>query len=261
MSLEERDATPDDFPLFARAQRELGIGAPSDPSMWRDRGHRRSFFLLDDSGAEVAYGMCSPYGTRGDVRQVVVYEPYRGRGFGRRVMEAMARRLRGAGCKTWSLEVLESNRPAVALYRAMGMTPTHRIDTFTFASRSDVVAGALADEAEYAGLEGLFDLLPGKLADFGARPGARVLVAPDRRGVAVAHASRRLIWPLWGAELGAALELLRRAIAACDPGEVDVQAEGEIAIAAARAEGGVLKEQAIAMRGPIPLAPLQSRSG
>lgn len=256
MTLDERDATPDDFDLFAAAQVELGLGAPADPTRWRTRAWSRCFFLVDGDRV-AAYSMVHPYGRRGDVRQVVIFPPWRGKGLGKTLMAAAARRLRARGCDIWSLEVKEDNTPAIALYRSVGMQPTHPIARVVFSERDLLDSVDDARPEEYGDLENMFDLLPGKIADYAARPRARVLAVAGR-GFALLFPDRRLAWPLWAADEAAAGALVGAAIAAADPGgPVEIAAEGEVAVAAV-AKLAPIEERMVAMRGPIPAAPLHS---
>lgn len=259
MTLEERDATPDDFGSFAAAQVELGLPAPADPARWRTHAWSRAFFL-EEEGRVAAYSMVHPYGRRGDVRQVVVFPPWRGQGVGRQLMAAAARRLRERGCDTWSLEVREANAPAVALYSGVGMRRTHPIVCARFAERAHVGACEEAPREIYGDLEAQFDLLPGKIADYGARPRARVLTV-EGRGFALLFPDRRLVWPLWAKDDAAAISLIGGAIAATDPGgPVEIEAEGDVAIAATAKLGGEIFDRLVAMRGPIPADPLRSEA-
>ncbi|HZK41808.1 MAG TPA: ribosomal protein S18-alanine N-acetyltransferase [Clostridia bacterium] len=55
-----------------------------------------------------------------EILQIVVEEAWRGRGLGRMLMTALAKKGREAGKGSWILEVRENNLPALRLYQALG---------------------------------------------------------------------------------------------------------------------------------------------
>ena len=54
----------------------------------------------------------------------------RGKGVGRRLMEALARAARKRGCDRLRLEVREKNRPAIALYESLGYRRIGRYENY-----------------------------------------------------------------------------------------------------------------------------------
>ena len=55
-----------------------------------------------------------------EILQIAVEEAWRGRGLGRMLMAALAKKGREAGKGSWILEVRENNLPALGLYQAFG---------------------------------------------------------------------------------------------------------------------------------------------
>lgn len=78
-------------------------------------------WFLHEGDARVGYACVEHYGERGYVRHVVIGPSQRGRGLGRRMMDAIAAHLRGLGAREWELNVRRENAPALHLYGAVGM--------------------------------------------------------------------------------------------------------------------------------------------
>ena len=81
----------------------------------------RAFYITAKEEGNVI-GYCGAYVIldEGDINQVAVTSPYRGRGVGRKMMHALLERLEQAGAKAVTLEVRAGNRPAIALYESLG---------------------------------------------------------------------------------------------------------------------------------------------
>ena len=60
-----------------------------------------------------------------------VVPSHRRRGLAREMMERSARLLRGRGCSTYVLEVIDSNRAAIELYRRLGFVETRGLQCWT----------------------------------------------------------------------------------------------------------------------------------
>jgi ribosomal protein S18 acetylase RimI-like enzyme len=76
---------------------------------------------LDDS--VVASAMAGFDGHRGWVNYLAVAPEFRGRSFGRALMQEAERLLTERGCPKLSLQVRSSNTQAMAFYRKLGYTP------------------------------------------------------------------------------------------------------------------------------------------
>lgn len=79
-----------------------------------------SLLLRDASGAAVAIGLLGIRGDRGWVAGMGVIPTYRGQGIGRALLESLIAQCRARGLRHLQLEVLDENRPARALYTALG---------------------------------------------------------------------------------------------------------------------------------------------
>ncbi len=141
--------------------------------------------FLEHEGAPIAYAWTKPFGETGRVMHVVVDPAWRGRGAGARLMEAVADRLRAAGCAHWELNVKTDNVPAIRLYERVGFSAAHRSAALWFpwervAALPSIVGAAppvearAIEPAEDAALEAAFGLLAGRLAQLRAL--SRVLV-------------------------------------------------------------------------------------
>jgi ribosomal protein S18 acetylase RimI-like enzyme len=169
-----RAARPDDYDAFTRFWAQLDIEQPLPArERWVDLMCPHTIFLVDDGDVPAAYNLAFAFGTRGDVRQVVVDTAVRGRGVGKQLMAAVANKLRAAGCTEWRLEVDANNAPARALYHAVGMQPHHAIESVAMdraacerfaATRSGRHAVLLVSPADDAALEANLDLGAGQVA-------------------------------------------------------------------------------------------------
>ncbi|HKS59729.1 MAG TPA: GNAT family N-acetyltransferase [Thermoplasmata archaeon] len=82
-----------------------------------------SFFVIEEAGRPVATALVSYGSVSGYVSAVMVDEPYRGRGYARRLMEQAVAATRRAHRAHVVLDVLEENLPARSLYASLGFTP------------------------------------------------------------------------------------------------------------------------------------------
>ncbi len=77
-------------------------------------------FLAEEGGQVCGYGILIALFEDGEVANIAVDAPYRGRGIGRALMQAMHQRAKSLGGVRALLEVRESNAPAIALYESLG---------------------------------------------------------------------------------------------------------------------------------------------
>jgi ribosomal protein S18 acetylase RimI-like enzyme len=80
------------------------------------------FLVGTVDGAIVASVMAGYEGHRGWVNYLAVASGYRGRGFGRALMQRVEEMLHARGCPKVSLLVRTSNRAAIDFYRQLGYT-------------------------------------------------------------------------------------------------------------------------------------------
>ena len=70
----------------------------------------------------VATVMAGYEGHRGWINYLAVAREWRGRGFGRRLVDEAEARLRAMGCPKINLQIRRSNTEAVGFYRSLGFT-------------------------------------------------------------------------------------------------------------------------------------------
>ncbi len=100
----------------------------SDP--WTAAGIRETIqyetartFVAQESGLIVGYVMARISGSEGEILDLAVRPEWRRRGIARRLLEALWGVLQSDGVREIYLEVRESNRAAIELYRAHGFRP------------------------------------------------------------------------------------------------------------------------------------------
>ena len=100
----------------------------SDP--WTAAGIRETIqyetartFVAQDSVRILGYIMARISGDEGEILDLAVRPEDRRRGIGRRLLAAVREALRNDGVRELYLEVRQSNRPAIELYRAQGFRP------------------------------------------------------------------------------------------------------------------------------------------
>ena len=106
--------------------RECGLVRPwNDPvkDIHRKLRVQRDLFLVGTvDGRLVATVMAGYEGHRGWINYLAVATEYRGRGFGRRLMDEVEARLLAIGCPKINLQIRRSNTEAVEFYRSLGFT-------------------------------------------------------------------------------------------------------------------------------------------
>lgn len=176
------EATPELYADFARLYPELGVDDPVPAQAdWLRRMAADTLFL-ERGGRVVAYGYAQALGDSGYVRHVVVAPVARGTGLGRATMLALRDRLRERGCSAWQLNVKVDNRPAIALYRSLGLAGDYRtwvlrIPNGAPLSLAASPPGLTAQEplpAADSALEREFDVPAGLLARHRAKADARL---------------------------------------------------------------------------------------
>lgn len=178
-----RPARDADHGVYLRYFAELGVDDPPvGVARWRSEMVGSSF-VIEDEGQAVGYALVQILEATGYLRQIVVDAGSRRRGLGRFAMHALAERFREAGCRRWCLNVKPDNRPAVGLYRDLGMVEHHRSVSLRLRwsslegqpaapVRCDAPTGEQIQLAEQA-----FGLPSGLLASMRARAGAVLRVA------------------------------------------------------------------------------------
>jgi GNAT superfamily N-acetyltransferase len=121
MSFSIRDATAEDYPVFAHLFPALGT---DDPLLTRTEFAARmlpSVIVAEEGGTPVGYTFWQIHGPRAHVVHVVVDEGARSRGAGRALMGEVRRRVLAAGCSRWVLNVKQENAAAIRLYEKCGL--------------------------------------------------------------------------------------------------------------------------------------------
>ncbi len=196
MSFSVRDASAEDYPVFARLFPALGT---DDPLLTPDEFASRmvpTAIIVEDGQMPVGYSFWQIYGPRAHVVHVVVDEGTRSRGAGRALMEEVRRRAIAAGCSRWMLNVKQENAAAIRLYEKCGLTIEQqgwalRTEWSQLAAlpepRGEAVASAL-EPADDSLVAARFGETPERLRILRSREGV-VLLGLREAGVLVAFAA------------------------------------------------------------------------
>lgn len=263
--LRPRAARREDHPAFLKFWEALATDqAPFELDDWDEHYRPNTTFLETHDGQLVAYALVFALGTRGDVRQIVVDEAWRGRGVGKQLMAVAASQLREAGCTDWRLEVRLTNEPAIALYRSVGMEVLHEIEILRMVrgdadlfgqTRSGTLTVELVAIADEPAIEAQWGYGSGQLARWRkARPDGRLW---QIRGAAFARFDRELmpgcslLFPFRAPDADHAAHLMSEACAAGMLDEVELLLVDRPVVDALRAAGAHVKEQLLEMGGSL----------
>jgi GNAT superfamily N-acetyltransferase len=120
-----RPTGPDDYPEFVRLYPFLGNDDPLPDAERFARELAPGTVFLEEDGRAVGLVRCEVLADEGFVRTLIVEPSRRRRGYGRRLMLAVAASLRAGGRARWRLNHLAGNEPAEALYRSLGFATVH----------------------------------------------------------------------------------------------------------------------------------------
>ena len=119
-----RAASGDDLDAIMALERAIfPDDAWSTASMRAELAGAHGYYLVaDEDGAIAGYaGLVAPEGSgQGDIQTIAVAEAARGRGLGRRLMEALLAEAERRGAAEVFLEVRADNAPAQSLYVSLG---------------------------------------------------------------------------------------------------------------------------------------------
>ena len=88
----------------------------------------RDLFLVGILDNKIIATVMGGYeGHRGWINYLAVDPAYQGNGYGRRIMEAVERRIRSKGCPKINLQVRATNKAVIRFYRSLGYTDDHVI--------------------------------------------------------------------------------------------------------------------------------------
>ena len=102
--------------LYAR---EKGSGRPANLQS-NDTG----FFSVRVAGALVGCGALIRHSDYGELKRFYIRESFRGRGLGRRLLDAVVSHAHGLGCRVLKLETGVRQPAAIAFYRSAGFRET-----------------------------------------------------------------------------------------------------------------------------------------
>lgn len=250
MPLALRPARDADYDFYVRLMPELAVGdPPAAPEKWK--ATQLADTLIAERGG-VAVGICwwQQLEGNGYVRHLIVAPEARRLGVGRALLEDVAWRLRAAGCTTWRLNVKPDNAPAIALYRALGMSREYRSNSLRVdwpvleRLPATTLQATLVEPADDAALEAAFSLPAGQVAH--DRRTGRVLlrVGPPLVGFAAFNPDFPGSFPFRARSSEAARAILEAMRAHSRPGATyaGVVVENDDALAATlRAAGAVLR--------------------
>ena len=121
MSFALRDATPEDYPVFARLFPALGVADPVlTPAQFAAR-MLPTVVIVEEAGEALGYSFWQAHGPTAHVVHVVIDERARGRGAGHALMEGVRQRVLATKCSRWVLNVKQDNAPAIRLYEGCGL--------------------------------------------------------------------------------------------------------------------------------------------
>ena len=91
--------------------------------------------VLDEAGNALAYGGMVTVLDEGQITNIATHPAHRRKGYAAAVLRRLLAAARGKGLLTVSLEVRESNLPAIALYERFGFSAVGRRNNFYTAPR------------------------------------------------------------------------------------------------------------------------------
>lgn len=264
--MEVRAARPDDYEGFTRFWDQLDLGQPAPAfAHWLEHLCPNTIFLADGD-ALAAYNLSFAFGTRGDVRQVVVDRAYRNRGVGKELMAAVAAKLRAAGCHDWRLEVRAENAPALALYRSVGLQRRRTIYAIGVtaaqharfaATRSGRHTAIEVTPVDDAALETAFDLGTGQIARWRRARAPWPLLRVGTLGLTQLWQDFApdfgLLFPFLVADVDSvdSVDVAAHLIAAAPPGPWEIDVASEAIRTALTALGATLKSSQLELAGPL----------
>ncbi|MFL6260818.1 MAG: GNAT family N-acetyltransferase [Thermoanaerobaculia bacterium] len=121
----ERPDTPDAVALIEELETHLASLYPAESrhgfSIEKLLQEEVAFFLLRAEGAPAACGGIKLFGTEyGELKRMYVRPAFRGRGYGKRMLDHLADHARGHGVSLLRLETGIHQREAIGLYEGMG---------------------------------------------------------------------------------------------------------------------------------------------
>ena len=122
-------AKPEDETIFRLAELEKEcFSCPWSEESFKKAASDELFFLpiLYDGGTPIGYAVLFSLFETAEIQNIAVKQDYRGRGFGKMLLERCVRQAKEQGAEQLFLEVRESNRPALSLYEKAGFSTVGR---------------------------------------------------------------------------------------------------------------------------------------
>lgn len=89
------------------------------------------YLAAEEDGRLAGYGAVCVIAGEGEIQKIAVLEEFRRQGLGRKLLDAMVAAARNRGARAMTLEVRESNEPAIKLYFSAGFrTEAQRKDYY-----------------------------------------------------------------------------------------------------------------------------------
>ena len=89
------------------------------------------YLAAEKDGRLAGYGAVCVIAGEGEIQRIAVLEEFRRQGLGRKLLDAMVAAARNRGARAMTLEVRESNEPAIKLYFSAGFrTEAQRKDYY-----------------------------------------------------------------------------------------------------------------------------------
>ena len=89
------------------------------------------YLAAEEDGRLAGYGAVCVIAGEGEIQRIAVLEEFRRQGLGRKLLDAMVAAARNRGARAMTLEVRESNEPAIKLYFSAGFrTEAQRKDYY-----------------------------------------------------------------------------------------------------------------------------------
>ena len=264
MDIDVRDATAEDYPLFASLFPALGVEDPMPSPEQFAADMLPTVIFAREAEEPIGYACWQVQGPRAHVRHVAVGEGARRRGAGRALMGEIRRRALAAGCSRWFLNVKQSNAAAIRLYEKCGLAIEQegwavRVDWSQLASlpEPDGPVTVYAPESDGdATLTARFDERPERLRMLRGRPGI-VVRAVREGGAPVAFAafdpSFSGVYPVRVARVDLARPLFDDLRTHARESHVQVFVEGDRSLCdALRACGGRIHMETYRMAAALP---------
>ena len=126
---------------MARALEELCFSHPiseGNLKMLLPGGIGRGFIIVDEEReAAAAYGGIITAADEGQILNIATHPDHRRRGYGRMIMDAIVGYSKEIGLAFITLEVRESNIPAISLYESMGFYKVGRLKGYYNTPKED----------------------------------------------------------------------------------------------------------------------------